>query len=127
MIREFTSLGVAVGYTWLDKDADYGTAAVDASFYALNYAEQRLTLALNWVLNDGFDVRLDSEYRDQVDNPLRASADNAWLASLSVNWSPTANLVVSLAADNLTDDDFEFFPGTPGVGRQFSLSARYGW
>ena len=31
-------LEVVGGVSWLDKNADYGTAQVDASFYALNYA-----------------------------------------------------------------------------------------
>ena len=34
---------------------------------------------------------------------------------------------VALTADNLTDDDYQQFPGTPAVGRQISLSARYQW
>ena len=32
-----------------------------------------------------------------------------------------------VTADNLTDDDYEQFPGTPAVGRQFSLRASYAW
>ena len=34
---------------------------------------------------------------------------------------------LALTADNLTDDDYQQFPGTPAVGRQVSLSARYQW
>jgi hypothetical protein len=36
-------------------------------------------------------------------------------------------LGVVLSADNLGDDDYQQFPGTPAVGRQLSLSLRYDW
>ena len=48
-------LSLVGGFTWLDKDADYGNADVDASFYARNYARQRLTLALTYRLSGRID------------------------------------------------------------------------
>ena len=125
--RNWRSFDLTAGYTWLDKDADYGSAVVDASFYALNYAEQRLTIALTWAISGELELRLDNEYRDQVSNPLRGSADTAYIGSLALGWTPLANAEFLLAVDNLSDDDFEFFPGTPGVGRQVSASLRYRW
>ena len=74
-----------------------------------------------------FELRLDSEYREQRDNPLRAGSDEALLSSLSVAWAPQNGFALALTADNLTDDDYQQFPGTPAVGRQLSLSASYQW
>ncbi len=74
-----------------------------------------------------FELRFDSEYRRQRDNPLRAGSDEALLAALSLAWEPQGGFGVALTADNLTDDDYQQFPGTPAVGRQVSLSARYQW
>lgn len=120
---------IAMGYTFLDKDADYGTALVDASFYALNFARHRATLAVRYRLSGGLELRLDNEYRRQQENPLRNGNDSTYLAALSLVWRPAKldGLDVSLIADNLTDSDYQPFPGTPAPGRQVSLSASYAW
>jgi hypothetical protein len=120
---------LAVGYTYLDKDADYGTALVDASFYALNFARHRATLAIRYQLSSGLQLRLDNEYRRQQENPLRDGDDSTYLAALSLIWKPAKleSLDVSLIADNLTDSEYQPFPGTPAPGRQVSLSASYAW
>ena len=127
--RRWERLQLGGGYTYVDKDADFGAANVDASFYALNYARHRATLSAIWQLGDAFEWRLDSEYRVQRDNPLRTTSGNALLVSASLAWEPPdgRGLGVALTADNLTDSDYQHFPGTPPVGRQLSLSARYGW
>ncbi|HEX2139525.1 MAG TPA: TonB-dependent receptor [Woeseiaceae bacterium] len=127
--RRWQRLQVASGYTFIDKDADFGAADVDASFYALNYARHRATLAVTWRLSDRLEWRMDSEYRVQRDNPLRTSSANAVLVSASLAWEPPdgTGLGLALTADNLTDSDYQYFPGTPAVGRQLSLSARYAW
>ncbi|MGI9271990.1 MAG: TonB-dependent receptor plug domain-containing protein [Woeseiaceae bacterium] len=127
--RRWQTLELIAGYTFLDKDADYGSATVDASFYALNFARHRATLAVNYQLNSRLKLRLDSEYREQEENPLRASSDSAFVVSASLAWEPHngRGLGVALAADNIGDDDYEQFPGTPAVGRQLSLSLRYDW
>jgi len=129
LTRQWPLVDVAVGYTWLDKDADYGTALVDASFYALNFARQRATLAVRYQFATGFELRLDNEYRRQQKNPLRDGDDATYLAALSVVWRPARidGLDVSLIADNLTDSEYQPFPGTPAPGRQVSLSASYSW
>ena len=105
------------------------SAAVDASFYALNFATHRATLAARYAISPQLDLLIDSEYREQRKNPLRSSADDAFTVSASLTWSPVAasGFDVALAADNLTDDDFEQFPGTPAIGRQLSLRASYSW
>jgi vitamin B12 transporter len=127
--KSWESLDLLAGYTYLDKDADYGSATVDASFYALNYASHRATLAISYQFNDRLKFRLDNEYREQEENPLRASSDNAHLISASLAWEPANGhgLGAALVADNLGDDDYQQFPGTPAVGRQLSLSIRYDW
>lgn len=127
--RQWSALGLVAAYTYLDKEEDYGTALVDASFYALNFARHRLTLALWWQLSNQLELRLDNEYRRQLDNPLRTSGDTAYLASASLNWRSMSlpGFEITLSADNLTDSDYQFFPGTPAVGRQFSMSAGYAW
>ena len=127
--REWEAVDLAAGYTWLDKDADYGNAQVDASFYALNFAKHRATLALRYRFARNFELRIDNEYRSQEDNPLRDGDDSTYLASLSLSWNAESlqGLSVAVVVDNLTDSDFQPFPGTPATGRQYSVSASYGW
>lgn len=120
---------VIAGYAFLDKDADYGAAAVDASFYALNFARHRATLALRYRLTQSLEVRIDNEFRKQEKNPLRSSDHQAWLTSMSASWRlpTTIGLRIEVLADNLTDDDFQEFPGTPAYGRQFSVALGVDW
>ncbi len=123
----WTNLDLVASYTYLDKDADYGGAAVDASYYALNFATHRATVAVLYRFGREFELRFDSEYRRQRNNPLRDGSDEAFLSSLAVAWEPQGGFGFALTADNLTDDDYQQFPGTPAVGRHISLSARYRW
>ena len=127
--RQWSAVELAAGYTWLDKDADYGNALVDASFYALNFARHRATLAINYRFAERFELRFDNEYRSQEDNPLRAGDDSTYLASAALAWNAAAEsgFSAALVADNLTDSEFQPFPGTPAAGRQFSLTASYTW
>ena len=127
--RQWSAVDLVAGYTWLDKNEDYGSALVDASFYALNFARRRATLALRYRFADSFELRVDNEYRRQQDNPLRVGDDLTYLASLSLLWESAQlnGLSASLIADNLTDSEFQPFPGTPAAGRQLSLTASYGW
>ena len=78
---------------------------------------------------DTFELRLDNEYRRQEDNPLRVGDDSTYLASASLVWNSSAGsgLSVAFVADNLTDSEFQPFPGTPAAGRQYSVSAAYTW
>ncbi|NNL04829.1 MAG: hypothetical protein HKO85_06040 [Xanthomonadales bacterium] len=117
------------GYAWLHKDADYGDAEVDASYYALNFARHRLTLALIFQPIANWELRLDNEYRLQEENPLRSSSDAAYLASASLGWQPAPypGLRIQLIADNLSDSGFQEFPGTPPMGRQLSLAVALDW
>ena len=126
--RTWESFDLAAGYTYLDKDAYYGSALVDASFYALNFARHRATLALRYRVAERLELRVDNEYRRQEENPLRVGDDSTYLASTSLVWSAaTSGLGVAIVADNLTDSEFQPFPGTPAAGRQYSISVNYDW
>ena len=122
-------LDLVGSYTWLDKDADYGAALVDASYYALNYARHRVTLAIRYRLTRRFELRLDSAWRSQQSNPLRSGDEQAFISSFSAYWRPWADsrLRFNVIVDNLTDNEFEEFPGTPAMGRQVSLGAVLAW
>lgn len=122
-------LELSAGYTWLDKDADYREAPVDASFYALNFARHRFTLAVIYTPFKPFEIRLDNEYRRQQENTLRSSGHTAYIGALSVSWLPewSPRTRLSLVADNISDSDFQEFPGTPPVGRQLSLAVGVDW
>ena len=122
-------LDIISGYTWMHKNADYGDALVDASFYALNFAKHRVTLALLYHPWRQFEVRVDNEYRRQQDSVLRSGNLNAFTAALSATWRPDviAGSRLTLVVDNATDSDFQEFPGTPALGRQISLGLGLDW
>ena len=40
---------------------------------------------------------------------------------------PSCAYAAALVADNLTDSDYQPFPGTPAAGRQVSLRVSYAW
>jgi hypothetical protein len=121
--HDFGVWRVAAGITLIDKDEDYGSADVDGSFYAVNYARQRGTLAVTWDITDTVDLRFDNEWRNQSANVLRQGGETAYVAALSIGWQLSSRLSSRLIIDNLTDEDFQVYPGTPAVGRQLSLSA----
>jgi hypothetical protein len=122
-------LGLVTAYNWIDKDAEYGGAHVDASFYALNYARHRITLAVSWQPLSWLDIRLDSEYRHQLENSLRSGRDKALISSFSISAQLPGlqESRIRLVVDNATDSTFQEFPGTPAVGRQVSLGLGFGW
>ena len=126
---EGATLKLITSWAWLDKDADYGDSDIDASYYALNFARHRFTLAATWQPAPTLQFRLDNEYRVQQANPLRTSGDRAYLGALSAAWQPGARgpWRLQLVIDNLADSDFQEFPGTPPMGRQFSLGVILDW
>ncbi|RXK52829.1 TonB-dependent receptor [Oleiharenicola lentus] len=119
-----------LSYACLKKDAHYGAATVDASFYALNFPRHRLTAALVARLGRGFELRLDNEYRVQEENLLRtAGGDEAVLTSAGLYWLPASvrGLEISLRVDNLWDDDFQEVPAVPAAHRQFAGGVTWHW
>jgi len=128
--RDFDWGGVTLGYTFVDKDADYGSTSIDASFYALNFAKHRVTAAITARLNEEWELRLDNEARLQEENPLRsAGGDEALTSALAIVWRPKMwrGVELSLSADNLWDSDFQEVPSVPSAPRQVALSVAYGW
>ena len=120
----------ALGAAWMEKQPDYGSGAVDASFYALNFPEIRVTANARWeILASRLEVEGDLEWRQQYENSLRNGSANATLVTLSLRWRPWRKHLTQLVwlGDNLLDDDFEEFPGTPGVGRHFSIRLVHPW
>lgn len=116
-------------YAYLIKNEDYGTSAVDASFYALNYANHRVTLAAIWRPVAWLELRIDNEWRSQEPNALRKSDDTALFSHLGLSLYPPQipQLEIFMAGDNIWDDSYEEVPGTPGRGDQYSSGIRYRW
>ena len=128
--RSWAACDVVLGYTYLSKDADYRGAAIDASFYALNYARHRLTLALTARLGHGFELRMDNAARLQADNLLRGvGGDDAVTSSLGLAFRPERwrGLELSVQVDNLWDSDFQEVPQVPAAPRQISAGLAYAW
>lgn len=127
--KYFDTTELIASYTYLNKSENYGDADIDASFYALNFPDHRVTLGAIWTPNDLIEMRIDNEWRKQHENALRSSKDTALFTQVSLKITPTVinNLFITLAADNVWDESFEEIPGTPGRGEQYSLSATYSW
>jgi len=121
---------LVLSYAFLEKDADYRGASVDASFYALNFPRHRFTAAIVARLAPGFELRVDNEYRVQERNPLRTAGGNeALLSSVGLHWSPRAlrGLELSLRVDNVWDDDFQEVPAVPAARRQWAGGVAWRW
>jgi len=119
-----------LGYTYLAKSADYGAATIDASFYALNFARHRLTAAVVVRPLDGFEIRVDNEYRLQEKNSLRTIGGNeAFLTTVGLYFLPSniKGLELSARMDNVWDSGFQEIPAVPASGRQFSVGAAWHW
>src|SRR5690606_1911173 len=114
--RSGEHLDLVFGYSWLEKQSDFGAATVDGSFYALNFPNHRLTAAVVWRATADITLRLDNEFRWQEPNPLRVNGqDRAALSSLGLYWrTPWARqLQLSLQVDNVWDSEFEEIPAVP--------------
>ena len=121
---------LVLGYTYLDKTADYGAASIDASFYALNFARHRLTAAVVLRLGAGFELHMDNEFRVQQENRLRViGGDHAFLTAVGIYYLPPRlrGLEFSLLVDNLWGSEFQDVPAVPAARRQFSLGATCRW
>ena len=128
--RSWTMATVVISYTALGKSASYLGAPVTASFYALNYARQRLTAALVLSLTRTLDLRLDNAARMQEPDALRTQGGNdAVTSSLGIGWRPAAvrRLEVYAQVDNLWNSAFQAVPGVPAARRQLSFGTTYGW
>ncbi|MGO2013228.1 MAG: TonB-dependent receptor plug domain-containing protein [Pseudoalteromonas sp.] len=127
--KHFDTTEIIASYTFLNKSENYGAADIDASFYALNYPDHRITLGVIWQPADMLTFRVDNEWRKQHENRLRNGNDEALFTHLTLKITPPQfdNLFITLAADNLWGESFEEIPGTPGRDDQYTLSATYNW
>ncbi len=127
--KRWHMLETIASYTFLDKNEDYGDNEIKGSFYALNYANHRITLGAIWTPNDVVQVRLDNEWRAQADNPARTSGSKALYTNISLSIFPPKhdNLEFFATLDNAWDEDYQEVPGTPGRGDQVSCGATYRW
>lgn len=128
--RRSESLDLTIGYSWLEKSSSYGSALVDASFYALNFPEHRATAAVRWRMGRGFELRADNEYRVQAPNFLRtAGGEHAWLTSLALHYVPPhwRGWEFAVLIDNLWDSDFQEVPSVPAAPRQWAASVAKRW
>jgi len=129
-IRQTPRYRLVLGYTRLSKEAHYGAANIDASFYALNFAEHRLTAAMMLRLGAGWELRVDNEFRVQAKNLLRVvGGDQAWGSAAGLYYLPPRLRGVEFSAlvDNLWDSDFQQVPGVPAARRQYSVGVAYRW
>lgn len=128
--RSWSRGELVLGYTALAKDPDYRGAAVEASFYALNYARHRFTAAVVVRPAAEWELRWDNAARVQAANPLRTvGGDRALTSSASVTWRPRAlrGWDMSLQVDNLWDERFQEVPGVPAGRRQWALGVAHAW
>jgi hypothetical protein len=130
--KKWDKIETIASYNFLEKkDVVYNniTPEIEGSYYALNYAKHRFTLGLIWEPISWMKVRIDNEWRDQLENLLRKSDNKAFFTHLSLNISAPKNndLEFFVSLDNLWDDNYEEMPGTPGKGRQVSCGATYKW
>lgn len=128
--RSWGAVDLVVGYTGLTKAEDYRGAAVDASFYALNYARHRLTAAITARLGGGIEFRMDNAARIQADNLLRVvGGDRALTSSLGLAYRPAGwrGAECSVLVDNLWDSRFQEVPAVPAARRQISIGLGYVW
>ena len=128
--KSWTMCDLVLGYTALSKAADYHGAVVDASFYALNYARQRLTAAIVVRLGREVELRMDNAARLQAANLLRTiGGDRTVISSLGLTYRPAAvaRTEFTLQADNLWNSSFQEVPAVPASRRQFSAGVAYAW
>jgi hypothetical protein len=124
------SFDVIIGYTHLEKRADYGATIVDGSFYALNFPRDRLTLAIVGRLGRGFELRMDNQARIQEPDPLRTEGGNhAVISSLGLFYRPPIWRSVDLhvQVDNLWNSAFQQVPAVPAARREISAGVTYCW
>jgi hypothetical protein len=128
--RSWTYCTLVLGGTLLTKSAQYFGPSEVASFYALNYARERLTAAISLHLAAGLDLRWDNEIRNQEPDLLRSQGGNeAYHASVGLIWRPAAfyGAELTLQADNLTNSAYQAVPGVPASPRQYTLGVAKAW
>lgn len=126
--REWTRFDLLAGYTYLDKKDDYSLPN-GGSFYALNYANHRLTLGGVARLGRGFELRSDNELRRQERNALRTTGRDNVESSVGLFYRVPAikGLTLNAQVDNLWNTEFEDVPLVANSSRTWSVGATYIW
>jgi len=124
--RAHASLVVTLGYQQLEKRED---AAVYAGRYVLDYPENLGRLRLEWRPLERAGFVFDQAVRLQTDNPLRTSGDEAYDGRAAVRLRPLQHrsLALTVAVDNVWNEDFQTLPGQPPPGRRASAAVEWGW
>ncbi len=126
--RSWERFDLVAGYSYLRKDDNY-TAPFNGSFYALNYAEHRLTVGGLARLGAGFELRMDNELRRQADNPLRREGNDNIKSALGLFYQVAGvkGLTLNAQVENLWDTAFQDVPLVPSSRREWSVGATYLW
>jgi hypothetical protein len=126
--RSWERFDLVAGYSYLRKDDNY-IAPLNGSFYALNYAEHRLTLGGLARLGAGFELRMDNELRRQAENPLRREGNDNIKSALGLFYQVAGvkGLTLNAQVENLWDTAFQDVPLVPSSRREWSVGATYVW
>ncbi|MCU0792337.1 MAG: TonB-dependent receptor [Opitutaceae bacterium] len=126
--RSWERFDLLLGYTFFEKDDEY-LPPFEGSFYALNYAEHRLTVGGVVRLGGGLELRMDNELRRQADNALRREGnDNVDTAvGLFYRVPGVKGLVLNAQVENLWDTAYQDVPLVPHSPRSWSVGASYAW
>lgn len=131
--KQFHAVNIGTGYTYLNKDETYQNtplnSAVDASYYALNYARHRLVANADWAISPSWSLSVNAELLEAFKNPLRQQNEQDFNYSSALVWQPKSfeSIKINLIGDNLNNSDFQQFPGTPAYGRTVALRVDYIW
>jgi len=121
---------VVLGFTALAKTFKYLGPTEQASFYALNYARDRLTAAFIVRLTESLEFHWDNELRNQEPDLLRTSGGNqAYHTSVGLVFRPSGwkGLELNAQVDNLTNSAYQTIPGVPASPRQYSFGIAKAW
>lgn len=126
--RDWERFELLAGYTYLDKKDDYALPN-GGSFYALNYANHRLTLGAVARLGGGFELRSDNELRRQEENVLRRTGRDQVESAIGLFYRVPGvkGLTLNAQIDNLWNTEFEDVPLVANSGRSWSAGATYLW
>ncbi len=127
--KQWKSFQVISSYTFLEKKDGFFNENLAGSYYALNYAKHRFTLAAIILLGDNFKLSVDNEWRRQQKNSLRNGPEKAIFTNINLSFFPdnNENLEFFFAVDNAWDEEFEDLPRMPGKGVQFTLGSTLLW
>lgn len=119
-------LRIDASYTALDKRDDVD---VYAGRYVLDYPRQRARLEASWDVSECVRLSASQAWQEQSSNPVRTSDDAAFDGRMAIRVSPPwpGEPVITLAADNLWDDDFQALPGQRATGRRAWAGLTLAW